>query len=244
VIGRVTIRGGTLMEGSRLRHGFTLIELLVVIAIIAILAAILFPVFARAREKARQASCQSNLKQLDLAVIMYTQDFDEVYPPFAYTPDGLTFVTAFEMTLPYIKNQQILLCPDDKEGRVLGGPSSIIPNAPLCSYAANFADPTGIALDGVAPYYVLGDPQGMLNGGSLFYEVMPESSIGYPSQTTLLWDGEPTTSMTPLLTVSPCHNGSLNCAFCDGHVKTIKNCQSLGIPPYTNPGNDHCLGVP
>ena len=59
------------------RRGFTLIELLVVIAIIAILAAILFPVFARAREKARQASCLSNMKQLSLGVIMYTQDYDE-----------------------------------------------------------------------------------------------------------------------------------------------------------------------
>jgi prepilin-type N-terminal cleavage/methylation domain-containing protein len=75
--------------GSRIRRtggrnsvqaGFTLIELLVVIAIIAILAAILFPVFARARENARRASCQSNLKQLGLAVMQYAQDYDEYYP--------------------------------------------------------------------------------------------------------------------------------------------------------------------
>src|SRR5439155_13821342 len=62
------------------RKGFTLIELLVVIAIIAILAAILFPVFARAREKARGASCLSNMKQIGLAIIMYTQDYDETLP--------------------------------------------------------------------------------------------------------------------------------------------------------------------
>jgi prepilin-type N-terminal cleavage/methylation domain-containing protein len=61
-------------------NGFTLIELLVVIAIIAILAAILFPVFAAAREKARQTACSSNLKQLGLAFVQYTQDYDEQYP--------------------------------------------------------------------------------------------------------------------------------------------------------------------
>jgi len=65
---------------KRSRNGFTLIELLVVIAIIAILAAILFPVFARAREKARQTSCLSNLKQLSLAILMYAEDYDETLP--------------------------------------------------------------------------------------------------------------------------------------------------------------------
>src|SRR5213082_1669007 len=64
----------------RVRRGFTLIELLVVIAIIAILAAILFPVFAQAREKARQTSCLSNIKQLGLSAMMYVEDYDETYP--------------------------------------------------------------------------------------------------------------------------------------------------------------------
>src|ERR1700756_3607746 len=68
------------MRSYRRRSGFTLIELLVVIAIIAILAAILFPVFAQAREKARQASCASNMKQIGLAMIMYVQDYDETMP--------------------------------------------------------------------------------------------------------------------------------------------------------------------
>ncbi len=73
------------MEGSKKQHGFTLIELLVVIAIIAILAAILFPVFARAREKARETSCLSNNKEIGLAMLMYVQDYDETYPDSSIT---------------------------------------------------------------------------------------------------------------------------------------------------------------
>ncbi|HEX8550734.1 MAG TPA: DUF1559 domain-containing protein [Abditibacteriaceae bacterium] len=86
--------------------GFTLIELLVVIAIIAILAAILFPVFARARENARRSSCQSNLKQIALGVAQYTQDSDEKYPG---TPEsGKTWVDQLQ---PYLKSKQIFVCP-------------------------------------------------------------------------------------------------------------------------------------
>jgi len=92
------------------RRGFTLIELLVVIAIIAILAAILFPVFARAREKARQTTCASNVKNLGLAVLMYAQDYDEVFPLGAYAvPSG--FLTWHDLTDPYAKNTGIWHCP-------------------------------------------------------------------------------------------------------------------------------------
>src|SRR5438477_7330847 len=97
---------------SAKRSGFTLIELLVVIAIIAILAAILFPVFARARAKARQAACISNAKQIELAWHMYTQDYDEQLMPFSDT--GVSGGYAFPWTLliqPYTKNLQILVCP-------------------------------------------------------------------------------------------------------------------------------------
>jgi prepilin-type N-terminal cleavage/methylation domain-containing protein/prepilin-type processing-associated H-X9-DG protein len=90
--------------------GFTLIELLVVIAIIAILAAILFPVFAQAREKARGISCLSNCKQIGLAAQMYAQDYDETMVPFAV--GAPFFSTMFSALLdPYIKNQQVWRCP-------------------------------------------------------------------------------------------------------------------------------------
>jgi len=105
---------------SHQKSGFTLIELLVVIAIIAILAAILFPVFAQAREKARTASCQSNLKQLGVAIAMYTQDHDEILPGCCNTgscPAGVRhywmYVDAARVGFlyPYIKNVQLQVCP-------------------------------------------------------------------------------------------------------------------------------------
>ncbi|MFN3648244.1 MAG: DUF1559 domain-containing protein [Armatimonadota bacterium] len=85
------------------RRGFTLIELLVVIAIIAILAAILFPVFAQAREKARQASCTSNMKQIGMAVIMYAQDADEMLPLGAYNPPGQPVQMWYDLVEPYAR---------------------------------------------------------------------------------------------------------------------------------------------
>ena len=100
------------------RKGFTLIELLVVIAIIAILAAILFPVFARAREKARQTSCLSNIKQLALGTIMYQQDYDGFNPymnwfPIAGYDSGVSRggITVLDTIQPYVKNAQIFHCP-------------------------------------------------------------------------------------------------------------------------------------
>ncbi len=98
------------------RNGFTLIELLVVIAIIAILAAILFPVFARAREKARQTSCLSNLRQIGMAVVMYAGDYDETmfWKQGALHWGQLGHMGMYgwqEVIQPYIKNRQVYLCP-------------------------------------------------------------------------------------------------------------------------------------
>nr|CAA9271610.1 hypothetical protein AVDCRST_MAG63-2966 [uncultured Armatimonadetes bacterium] len=102
------------------RRAFTLIELLVVIAIIAILAAILFPVFAQAREKARQASCLSNEKQIGLAIMQYKQDYDERYP-FAYvykndTNSSQGYSTWSGVVQPYIKNEGVFRCPSHPDG--------------------------------------------------------------------------------------------------------------------------------
>ncbi|MEN6546711.1 MAG: DUF1559 domain-containing protein [Armatimonadia bacterium] len=94
------------------RNGFTLIELLVVIAIIAILAAILFPVFAKAREKARQSSCLSNVKQLALGVLQYCQDYDEKTPRSDCI--GLDAGVNWDISvMPYIKNYQVMQCPSE-----------------------------------------------------------------------------------------------------------------------------------
>src|SRR5258707_167673 len=96
------------MQGTHpSRRGFTLIELLVVIAIIAIFAAILFPVFAQAREKARAASCTSNIKQVTLGLLMYIQDYDEMM-----CPCQIGSGTWDQLTAPYVKNVQVFACPD------------------------------------------------------------------------------------------------------------------------------------
>jgi prepilin-type N-terminal cleavage/methylation domain-containing protein/prepilin-type processing-associated H-X9-DG protein len=114
------------------RQAFTLIELLVVIAIIAILAAILFPVFAKVREKARQTSCTSNEKQLGLSLLQYVQDYDEFYP------SGMTQTTHAGMgwaaqVYPYVKSTGVFKCPDDSTS----GNVSVTPPTYPISYGLN-----------------------------------------------------------------------------------------------------------
>ncbi len=104
------------MRRYRRSSGFTLIELLVVIAIIAILAAILMPVFARAREKARQASCSNNLKQIGLALMMYAQDYDGLMPGSQVNGPANMSYSWPTVVQPYIKNAQVFVCPSGEQG--------------------------------------------------------------------------------------------------------------------------------
>jgi prepilin-type N-terminal cleavage/methylation domain-containing protein/prepilin-type processing-associated H-X9-DG protein len=156
---------------SRKSFGFTLIELLVVIAIIAILAAILFPVFAKAREKARQTSCLSNEKQLGLGFMQYIQDNDETFPS-GSIPNVLSGNDHFGIgwageIYPYVKSTGVYLCPDDKT------PSQPSANPPM--YEVSYAMNTHIINSYLTPGF--GNPQGPL--GKL-------AGFNAPAQTVLL----------------------------------------------------------
>ena len=132
------------MYQKETRRGFTLIELLVVIAIIAILASILFPVFAQVREKARSISCMSNMKQIGLGVMQYVQDYDEAFPFAIDDTNGNQWNSGLVnhwqgAIVPYIKANGVFACPDDPGA---GQPVHPIPGNPwsigiACSYGAN-----------------------------------------------------------------------------------------------------------
>jgi len=167
-----------LAPAPRPRAGFTLIELLVVIAIIAILAAILFPVFAQAREKARQASCMSNIKQVGIAILAYNQDFDEMYPMAYYlSPTGgsvpnQTQLSWAGLVYPYAKTADIFRCPSEGEdlGVTPGTFTTGTPNGFTSTYMYN--------------YYIGGN-----NSGSAARATQALPVIQNPAQIVLAADG-------------------------------------------------------
>ena len=160
------------------RIGFTLIELLVVISIIAILAAILFPVFARARENARRASCQSNLKQIGLGMMQYSQDYDEKLPPGNDTVEHVGCGWGGQL-FPYIKSSQIFTCPSDSFSPTIVGNATI-------SYGYNSAIPD------ITPGYGINGAIAQFNATAktvlLFevqgYEALVNNPEGYGSNVT------------------------------------------------------------
>ena len=197
----------------RNERGFTLIELLVVIAIIAILAAILFPVFARAREKARQTSCLSNMKQLSLAQLMYAQDYDE-------TLTGRMMWA--RLVEPYVKNRQIFGCPG------WGNPVDLTVKAYCQTQYGAYP-----MLYGIKGGYCLAC-------GTVGSAGRPLSKVTMPAESVWLYESNPSTSTT---SASGCtyhsnpsctcageagpipagrHNDGCNAAFLDGHSKWAK----------------------
>jgi prepilin-type N-terminal cleavage/methylation domain-containing protein/prepilin-type processing-associated H-X9-DG protein len=197
------------------RSGFTLIELLVVIAIIAILAAILFPVFARARENARRASCQSNLKQLGLGVIQYRQDYDDRFP-IGYYYTAAAYVTWGEEIQPYIKSAQIFKCPSSTNVVVYAGLAGL--NASANDYGINAAITQFWQSPGSWDNSNLCIPN---NLGPVI-----ESQIDEPVRTTLIIDSNYFAYGSHWkeggFGLNKRHFEGTNIAFVDGHVKWLK----------------------
>ena len=220
----------TIIHFNPRRNAFTLIELLVVIAIIAILAAILFPVFGRARENARRSSCQSNLKQIGLGVIQYTQDYDEMMPP-ARNTAPYNNAPWHVLVQPYIKSYQLFKCPSNTSNTdtdpLQGTPSTLVtPNIPAIgrSYMANGGGGEGTGgndFGGTRPY--------RLNAGVAIANFnFPATTISVHEQQG--GEAEPFSFDTSKLTGNTGtlkyaftnHLTTTNFLFIDGHVKALK----------------------
>jgi len=198
-----------------MRRGFTLIELLVVIAIIAILAAILFPVFARAREKARQASCLSNCKQLGLATLQYAQDYDESMPIAIWYNSSRWHTLIY----PYLKNDQILQCPSNSVATVDYGYNGYYLVYYHASASGGVSTTWGAAklaqIEFPAEIILACDVYAYGNSGVRFSRYYTGNTWGYGR------------------TYEDLHNDGMNAAFCDGHAKWIA--ANVAQPTQTEP---------
>jgi len=205
------------------KKAFTLIELLVVIAIIAILAAILFPVFARARENARKSSCMSNMKQIGLGIMQYSQDYDEAMTPLRWSWSGAYSIRPFPVLLqPYIKSTQVFKCPsntangfmNDTADTALGTtPPNFQPGIPI-SYVANAGD-TGAN----GPGALRAMQEAAAGNIALASFDNPATTITITEQKNNPYaDLYTNTNATDLQG----HLGMTNFLFADGHVKSLK----------------------
>ncbi len=223
-------------------RGFTLIELLVVIAIIAILAAILFPVFARAREKARQTSCLSNVKQLSLGLVMYAGDYDGRMPDTLMGRDtcGGDFSLTWRWYVvmePYLKNNQVFKCPSSDITVGYGAVREVL----------GYAGGLGYIADEWAPY---DDPDSgygqSMDGMEKPAEIITIVDCVYWVCEREYWKrtdnaSSPTAALAAkynhaYYVVDSRHNDGANAAFADGHAKWVKRGVTNAPDGYPNPG--------
>ncbi len=245
-----------LFERSTGKNGFTLIELLVVIAIIAILAAILFPVFGRARENARRSSCQSNLKQIGLGITQYAQDYDETLPP-AFFQNATTFFGWDTLTAAYMGSkvqkggsEGIFKCPSDSLVRTGTGESarsySMTEGRNGIAAGTTLTLPDGVTTWRPAPRLsVVGSPSGTLmvaefhNDSNLFARqtnAFVQRPIDYGSniRSQNCTKGQGNGCMLdPTAIGKPAHFDGYNYLFADGHVKSLKPQNTISTPGVT-----------
>jgi len=224
------------MNGKTMKRGFTLIELLVVIAIIAILAAILFPVFARARESARRTSCSNNVKQIVIGIKQYINDNDELYP----LAGGVTGVTPYgwaEASQPYIKSVQVLQCPSESTGAVTGptvvGYSDYFYNSNLSSKnesQINFVSNVIAAGDATA-----GTAANVDDGCTTNNVATCADPVGSIATFTGGYSPQNTTGIAQLGAANR-HLDGANYGFADGHVKWFGAATNAGVVSQTQSG--------